>query len=104
MACCQLGVVAVLGLGGRDVPDRLEQAAGVEPVDPFERGDLDSLAAPPRSEAMDGIGLEEADPGLGESVEAPMSVKRLWKRARSWTVPRKVGGRSRGRCSVSSIA
>jgi hypothetical protein len=43
MAGRQLGVVAVVGLGGRDVADRLEQAAGIEPVDPLEDGDLSRL-------------------------------------------------------------
>ena len=77
MACCQLGVVAVFGLGGRDVADGLEQAAGVEPVDPFEGGDLDGLEAAPWPEPADDLGLKQADHRLGERVEAPMSVKRL---------------------------
>jgi hypothetical protein len=38
-------VVSFLGLGWRDVADVLEQSVMVEPVDPFERGDLDSLEA-----------------------------------------------------------
>ena len=37
---CQLGVVAFLGLGGRDIADGLEQASMVEPVDSLEGGDL----------------------------------------------------------------
>ena len=45
-----LGVVTSLRLGGWHVADRLEQPAVVEPVDPFQRGELDSLALsePPR--------------------------------------------------------
>ena len=35
---------------GRDVTDRLEQAAGVAPIDPFEGSDLYGLEAAPRSE------------------------------------------------------
>jgi hypothetical protein len=40
-------MVACLSLGGRDVADRFEEAAGVEPVHPFEGGELDGLEAPP---------------------------------------------------------
>jgi hypothetical protein len=40
----QHGVVALLGFGRRDVADRFQQPAIVEPVDPFERGELDGLA------------------------------------------------------------
>ena len=40
----QHGVVALLGFGRRDVADGLQQPAIVEPVDPFERGELDGLA------------------------------------------------------------
>lgn len=100
----KLAVEVGFGLGGRDMPDGFEQAAVVEPVHPFERGELDGLEVAPRAGASDHLGLEETVDGLGEGVEAPMSVKRLWKRARSWAVQHKVGGRSRGRCSVSGIA
>ena len=37
------GVVAFLGFGWRDVADGLEQAAVIEPVDPFERRVFDGL-------------------------------------------------------------
>jgi hypothetical protein len=40
-----LCVIARFGLGGWDISDRLEQAAVVEPVDPFEGGELDRLGA-----------------------------------------------------------
>jgi len=36
---------------GRDVADRLEQATVVEPLDPFERGELDGLEAAPGAAA-----------------------------------------------------
>jgi hypothetical protein len=36
-----------LGLGGRDVLDRLEKAAIVEPVDPFGGSALDRFEAAP---------------------------------------------------------
>ena len=38
------GIVAFLGFGRRDVADGFQQPAIVEPVDPFERGELDGLA------------------------------------------------------------
>ena len=41
----QFGVVLRFCLGGWDVSDRLEQAAMVEPVHPFEGGELDGLEA-----------------------------------------------------------
>jgi hypothetical protein len=38
-----LGIVARFGFSGRDIPDGFEQAAGVEPVNPCEGGELDGL-------------------------------------------------------------
>ena len=55
-------------LGGRDVSDRFEQAAGVVPVDPLHRGDLDGGHDAPRSLAVDHIGLEQAVDALGHGV------------------------------------
>lgn len=52
----------------RDVADRLEQAAMVEPVDPFQRCELDSLEAAPGAAAMDDLGLEQTDHGLGQGI------------------------------------
>ena len=40
----QHGVVALLGFCRRDVADGFQQPEIVEPVDPFERGELDGLA------------------------------------------------------------
>jgi hypothetical protein len=42
---CQFCVTALLGLAGRDVGGRLEQAAVAEPIDPFKSGDLDAPGA-----------------------------------------------------------
>jgi hypothetical protein len=69
------GIVAFLGFGRRDVADGLQQPAIVEPVDPFERGELDTLERPPWPAAVDDLGLLETVDGLGESIDAPMSVK-----------------------------
>ena len=70
-----LGIVARFGLGGRDIPDRFEQAAGVEPIDPFECGELDGLEGTPRPTPMDHLGFEQAVDRLGQSIDAPIFVK-----------------------------
>lgn len=54
-------MVARFGLGGRDASDRLEQASVVEPVDPFERGELDGVEAAPRAPTANDLRLEEPD-------------------------------------------
>ena len=56
------------GLSWRDVADWREQAAVVEPVDPFEGGEFDGLEGPPWAAAMDHRGFVEAVDRLGESV------------------------------------
>jgi hypothetical protein len=55
----QHGVVACLGFRRRDVADGLQQPAIVEPVDPFERGELDRFEGTPRTASMDDLGLVE---------------------------------------------
>jgi hypothetical protein len=72
-----LGIVARLGFGGRDIADGLEEAPVVEPVDPFQGGKLDCFDAAPRTAPADHLGLEQADNRLGKSVDAPMSVKQF---------------------------
>ena len=64
----QHGVVAFLGFGRRDVADGLQQPAIVEPVHPFQRGELDGLERAPRSAPMDDLGLVETVDGFGEGV------------------------------------
>ena len=71
----QSRVVVGFGFGRRDVPDRLEQSAVVEPVDPFQRGALDGLEAAPRAAAMDDLGLEEPNDRLGEGVVAGFGLR-----------------------------
>ena len=63
-----LCIEVVLRFGGRDVSDRFEQAAIVEPVDPFQRCELDGLQAAPWPAPVNHLGLEEADHRLGERV------------------------------------
>lgn len=63
-----LGIVAGFGLGGRNIPDRFEQSAVVEPIDQFERGVFHGFEASPRAAPMDHLGLEQANHRLGERV------------------------------------
>ena len=51
LALLGLRMVAQFGFGGRNVADRLQQPAMGEPVDPFERRELDRLEATPRPPA-----------------------------------------------------
>jgi hypothetical protein len=53
-----LGIVSLFSLGGWHVADRLKEAAMVEPVDPFEDGELDSLQRAPGSSPADHLSLE----------------------------------------------
>jgi hypothetical protein len=60
-------VVRRLELSWRNIAERLEQAAIVEPIDPLQRGELDGLAALPRPATVD-LGFEERVDGFGEGV------------------------------------
>ena len=61
-------MVAQLGFGGPDSSDRLQQPSMIEPVDPFERVELDRLYIAPQSAPVDRFGLEKAVDGLGERI------------------------------------
>ncbi len=61
----QYGLGVGFGLGLRDVDDGFEQAAAVELIEPLERGELDGFQGPPRSTAVDHLGLEGAVDRLG---------------------------------------
>ena len=50
---CGLRIVARFVLGRRDVPDRFEQAPGVEPIDPLERREFYGLQTPPRARVVE---------------------------------------------------
>jgi hypothetical protein len=63
----QRGIVVLLGLGRRDVADGLQQPAIVEPIDPFQRCELDGVERPPRPTPMDDLGFVETVDGLGQS-------------------------------------
>jgi hypothetical protein len=57
--------VAHFGLGGRHVADLFEQAAGVEPVNLCEGGELDRPEVVPGAAPMDDLGLEQAVDRVG---------------------------------------
>ena len=61
-------VVGLLQLDRWDVAAILEQAGGVEPVDPFGGGVFDLVDAAPRALVPDDLGLVEAVDGLGQRV------------------------------------
>lgn len=61
----KLGVISGFGLGGRDVADPFEDAAVVEPIDPFECGVFDRLERTPGSARVDDFGFEQADDRFG---------------------------------------
>ena len=73
-------IVVRFCFGGWDVSDRFEQAAVVEPIDPFEGGHLDGFAAAPRAAPMDHLGLVETVDGLGQLGRSPSTVSREIKR------------------------
>jgi hypothetical protein len=60
--------MCVLELDVWDVAAVLEQAAGVEPVDPFGGGVFDLVDVVPGAEVSDDLGLVEAVDGLGQRV------------------------------------
>ena len=60
-----LHAMTLLGPGGRDAPDGLEQPAVVGPAHPLEGGGLHRPEAAPRTAAADHLGLEEPDHRLG---------------------------------------
>jgi hypothetical protein len=64
----KLGIITCFGLGGWNVANRFEQASMVEPVDPFQRGELDGFQASPRAASPDHLGLVEAVDRLGQGV------------------------------------
>ncbi len=64
----KLRIVGSLRLGWRDVADRLEQTPMVEPIDPFECGELNRLERAPRTPPMDHLGLEQPDDGFRQSI------------------------------------
>ena len=64
----QHGVVALFGFGRRNVADGLQEPPVVEPVYPFQRGELDGFERPPRLTSMDDLGFVKTVDRLGESI------------------------------------
>ena len=52
----------------RDSPDRLQQAAIVEPIDPFEGGVFNGLQAAPWPSAVDDFGIEQTVDRFGQGI------------------------------------
>ena len=61
-------IVRLLELRRWEQADGLEQAPVVEPVNPFECGELDRLEMTPESSAPDDLGLEEANHRFSQGV------------------------------------
>ena len=57
-----------LGFGGRDIADGFEQAAVVEPVDPFQRGVFDIFEGASRALPVDELGLVQTVDGFRQGV------------------------------------
>lgn len=64
----QHGVAELLSFGLWNVPDRLQQAPIVKPIDPFQRGVFDGFERAPRSSTMDHLGFVETVDCFGQSV------------------------------------
>jgi hypothetical protein len=69
----------------------------VEPVDPLQGGELDGFQVTPGTAPPDHLGLEQADDGLRQRIDAPMLVKS----SPGWlALACRDGGRPRARHSV----
>ncbi len=100
MAGVGLTVVAVFELRWRDAAEFVEEAAVVEPVDPFEGGEFEVVEAAPGACVADEFGLVESDDRFGESVVVALTGQSGlgWKRPlawiRRWSVRSSAGGGS----------
>jgi hypothetical protein len=64
--------VELFELGGWDLAVGFEEAAVVEPVDPFEGRVLEVVEAAPGFAVSDELGLVQPDDRLGEGIDAPI--------------------------------
>jgi hypothetical protein len=69
-----LSIVARFRLSGWNYADGFEQAPIVEPVDPFQCGELDGFQVSPGTAALDHLGLVETVDGLGEGIIPPPAL------------------------------
>jgi len=56
------------GFGRRNVSDPLHQSSMIEPVDPFQRGELDGFDVAPRPAPPNDLGFIEPVDRLGERI------------------------------------
>ena len=75
----QHGIVALIGLGGRDSADRLQKLPAVEPVHSFQRRKLDGFEQTPRFASMDELVLVKPVDGLCESVVVAVANAPDWR-------------------------
>ena len=66
-------VVVGFELGGWDASEFVEESSVVEPVDPFEGGELEVVEAAPWSFVADEFGLVEPVDRLGERIVATIA-------------------------------
>ena len=64
----QHGVVALLGFCRRNISDGRQEPPVVEPVHPFESGELNGLEASPWPASVDHLGLVKTVDGFGEGI------------------------------------
>ena len=64
----QCRVEVCLSFRWRDVADGFEEAPVIEPVDPFEGGELHGFDVSPRASSMDHFGLVETVDALCQGV------------------------------------
>jgi len=64
----QCRVEVCLSFRWRDVADGFEEAPVIEPVNPFESGELDGFDVSPRSAPVDHLGFVESVDALGQGI------------------------------------
>ena len=64
----QHGVISFFGLCWRHVSDGFQKTPVVEPIDPFERGELHGFEIAPWSSPVDDLGLVKTVDRFGESI------------------------------------
>ena len=64
----QCGVEVCLSFRWWDVADGFEEASVIEPIDPFESGELNGFDVSPGSAPVDHLGLVKSVDALGQGV------------------------------------
>ena len=68
-----LRIITRFGLGRGNISDRLQQSPVVEPVDPFQRGELNLFNLTPRPQSPDHLGFVKTVDRLRESIVVGVS-------------------------------